>query len=286
VPINPSAQTGVWTDWTERAWNSGDAILYAIGIGAGSLQPYASELEFTTENSKDVMQRILPTFAVVLGPVGASLASAGPFNRAMLVDGSRRVELHREIPVEGRARSRGRLTGIYDKGSGAVVATESESIDAETGEPLFNLYAQFFIRGEGGFGGERGPSGPRNVPPDRVPDHEVTYQTRPDQALTYRLSGDRNPLHSDPEFAKSAGFERPILHGLCTYGFTGRALLHALCGSDPARFKSMDGRFSKVVYPGDQLTVSMWAGDGQAIFNTRNQDGEIVIDQGICTFSA
>ena len=98
-----------------------------------------------------------------------------------------------------------------------------------------------FIRGEGGCGGDRGPSGPQNVPPERAPDHSVTYQTRPDQALLYRLSGDRNPLHSDPKFAAMAGFDRPILHGLCTYGFTGRALLHTLCGSDPARFTA-DGR--------------------------------------------
>ena len=104
-----------------------------------------------------------------------------------------------------------------------------------------------FIRGEGGFGGERGPSGPRNEPPKRAADLEVRYETRPDQALIYRLSGDRNPLHSDPEFAKRAGFEKPILHGLCSYGFTGRALLHGLCGGDPARFRSMEARFSKPV---------------------------------------
>jgi acyl dehydratase len=286
VPINPNTPTGVWSHWTERAWTSADAILYAIGVGAGSLHPTDSELEFTTENSKDVPQRTLPTFPVVLGPVGASLTSVGPFSMAMLVDGGRKVVLHREVPVDGHIRSRGRLTGIYDKGSGAVVATESESVDAESGDPLFSLYAQFFIRGEGGFGGDRGPSGPRNAPPERAPDHEVTYQTRPDQALTYRLSGDRNPLHADPEFAKAAGFPRPILHGLCTYGFTGRALLHALCDSDPARFASMEGRFSSVVYPGDQLTVSIWGvADGEAIFTTTNQDGQLVIDQGMCTFT-
>lgn len=285
MPINPKVETGVWTNWTERSWSSTDSLLYAIGVGAGSLHSTKSELEFTTENSRDCPQRALPTLPVVLGPVGASLTSVGTIDMAMVVDGSRRVELHREVPVAGRIRSRGRLIGVYDKGSGAVVATESESVDADTDEPLFNLGAQFFVRGEGGFGGDRGPSGPRNVPPDRPPDKEVTYETRPDQALTYRLSGDRNPLHSDPQFAKAAGFDRPILHGLCTYGFTGRALLHNLCDSDPARFKSMDGRFSSVVYPGDRLTVSMWIGEGEAIFATRNQDGQVVIDQGLCTFT-
>jgi len=115
----------------------------------------------------------------------------------------------------------------------------------------------------------------------------VTYSTRTDQALLYRLSGDRNPLHSDPSFAKLAGFETPILHGLCTYGFTGRALLHTLCGSDPAKFKGMDARFSKPVYPGDALTVRMWNdGDGRAIFQTVQQDGVVVIDGGVFTYDA
>jgi acyl dehydratase len=286
VAINANVETGVWSDWSERSWSSTDSLLYAVGVGAGSLHATDLELEFTTENSKDVAQRALPTIPVVLGPAGSALESIGSFDRAMLVDGARRIELHREVPAAGDIRSRSRLNGVYDKGSGAVVATESESVDAKTGEALFNIYGQFFIRGEGGFGGDRGPSGPRNVPPDRAPDHEVTYATRLDQALTYRLSGDRNPLHADPQFAKAAGFDRPILHGLCTYGFTGRALLHSLCGSDPARFKSMDGRFSSVVYPGDRLTVSMWVGDGEAVFTTRNDQGQVVIDQGLCTFTA
>jgi acyl dehydratase len=124
------------------------------------------------------------------------------------------------------------------------------------------------------------------VPPEREPDEVVTYQTRPDQALTYRLSGDRNPLHSDPKFAAMGGFDRPILHGLCTYGFTGRALLHALCGSDPARFKSMEGRFSSPVMPGEALTVKMWKDGDSAVFQTSGDDGRVVIDAGLCTFSS
>jgi acyl dehydratase len=122
-------------------------------------------------------------------------------------------------------------------------------------------------------------------PPARKPDHEVTYATRIDQALLYRLSGDRNPLHSDPSFAKLGGFPRPILHGLCTYGFTGRALLHTLCGSDPSRFRSMEGRFSKPVMPGDELTISMWVDGKQCLFQTLNQDGEVVFDQGVLRFA-
>ena len=197
----------------------------------------------------------------------------------MLVHGEQAIELHRQIPVEGKVRTVGKVAGIYDKGSGAVVVTESKSVDKASGEPLFTTRASVFIRGEGGWGGDRGPSGPRNVPPEREPDHVVTYQTRADQALTYRLSGDRNPLHSDPEFAKMAGFPKPILHGLCTYGFTGRALLHSLCGSDPARFTSMEARFSKPVFPGDALTVKMWVDGNEAVFRTETQNGDVVIDQ-------
>jgi acyl dehydratase len=152
------------------------------------------------------------------------------------------------------------------------------------GEPLFTSRSGLFIRGEGGWGGDRGPSSTFAVP-DREPDHEVTYPTRVDQALTYRLSGDRNPLHSDPKFAAMAGFPRPILHGLCTYGFTGRALLHALCGGDPARFRSMSGRFSSPVFPGEALAVRVWrGGEGEALFQTVGPDGRVVLDAGSVAF--
>jgi acyl dehydratase len=165
-----------------------------------------------------------------------------------------------------------------------VLEFTSESKDASTGKPLLKTRMTLFCRGEGGWGGDRGPSVKVEYP-DRKPDHEVTYQTRTDQALLYRLSGDRNPLHSDPSFAKLGGFDRPILHGLCTYGFTGRALLHTLCGSDPKRFKSMNGRFSRPVVPGDALTISMWLDGNRCLFRTANSKGEVVLDQGTMTFA-
>src|SRR5207244_4072866 len=175
------------------------------------------------------------------------------------------------------------VTGIYDKGSGALVVTENAAVDAATGERLVTSRSSAFMRGEGGFGGERGSDQPWSRP-DREPDHRVVQPTRPEQALIYRLSGDRNPLHADPKFAARGGFSKPILHGLCTYGVTGRALLHALCGSDPARFGSMSGRFSRPVFPGETLTVSIWRdGDGSALFQTANQDGAVVIDRGRLT---
>jgi acyl dehydratase len=286
MPINPDAASVPPGPATERSWDSKDALLYAVGVGAGSIDPTGFELEFTTENSKDTPQRVLPTFAVIVGMGGSAMSSIGTFNMAMLVHGEQAIELHREVPVEGKVKTTGKIVAVYDKGSAAVIVNESTSVDAVTGEPMFTTRNSMFIRGEGGFGGDRGPSGPRNVAPERDSDASVTYQVRPDQALTYRLSGDRNPLHSDPEFAKMGGFDRPILHGLCTYGFTGRALLHTLCGSDPARFKSMEARFSKPVYPGDTLTVKMWIDGGEALFRTETQNGDTVIDQGRATFLA
>ncbi len=281
VPINPEA-VGAESDPIEVAWTSKDALLYAVGIGAG-----ADELAFTTENTKDVDQRVFPTFPVVIGwGRGSAMGKVGSFNPALLVHGQQGVTLHQPLPPEGSARVVSRISGIYDKGKAAVVATETDAVDAADGRPLYTLTSSAFIRGEGGWGGDRGPSGARNVPPERAPDDTVTYTTSPDQAFVYRLSGDRNPLHTDPAFAKLGGFDRPILHGLCTYGFTGRALLHTLCDSDPARFRSMEGRFSSPVYPGDSLTISVWrTGDGEAVFTTATGDGTTVIDQGLCRYA-
>jgi acyl dehydratase len=270
---------GVPGEPAERSWDSKDALLYAVGVGAGLGDPL-QELEFTTENSEGIEQKVLPTYAVLIAQ-GRTSGNLGDFDRAMLVHAEQAIELHRPLPVAGTVRTTSTVTGIYDKGSGALVVTENVAVDAATGEPLATTRSSAFIRGEGGFGGERGSDAAWERP-DREPDHQVTYQTRPEQALVYRLSGDRNPLHVDPKFAARGGFDRPILHGLCTYGVTGRALLHALCDSDPARFGSMSGRFSRPVWPGEALTVSVWRpdGDGTALFQTTKDDGTVVIDRG------
>jgi acyl dehydratase len=265
----------------DRSWTSKDALLYAVGVGAGVEDPLA-ELAFTTENSGGVPQQVLPTYAVLLAQVPGA-RRIGDFDPAMLVHAEQSFELHRPLPPEGTVRATSKVTGIYDKGSGALVVSESTAVDPATGEPVITSRGSAFIRGEGGFGGDRGPRDAWVVP-DRKPDHEVTYATRPEQALIYRLSGDRNPLHSDPAFAARAGFERPILHGLCTYGVTGRALLHAMAGSDPARFASMSGRFSSPVLPGESLTVAIWADGANALFRTTKEDGTVVIDRGRASF--
>jgi acyl dehydratase len=274
---------GVAGEPRERSWTSKDALLYAVGVGAGLGDPLR-DLQFTTENSEGIEQQVLPTYGVLLAQAGPG-RSLGDFDRAMLVHAEQYVELHRPLPVEGTVRTSASVTGIYDKGSGALVESESIAVDAITGEPVITSRTSTFIRGEGGFGGERGSSAPWQLP-DREPDHRVVEQTRPEQALIYRLSGDRNPLHADPKFAARGGFSRPILHGLCTYGFTGRVLLHELCDSDPARFRSMSGRFSAPVMPGDSLVISIWRdGNGSAAFQTAREDGTVVIDRGRATFA-
>lgn len=284
MPINPDA-VGSTSEPRRSAWESKDCLLYALGVGAGAIDPTGFELEFTTENSQDVTQRVLPTFPVVIPGGTGQWGKVGSFNPAMLVHGEQSVTLHAPLPVEGAVSAVTTITGIYDKGSGAVVATETTATDESTGKPLYTTTSSAFVRGEGGFGGDRGPSGSVQFP-DRKPDEQVTYQTRPDQALLYRLSGDRNPLHSDPKFAALGGFDKPILHGLCTFGFTGRALLHTLCGSDPDRFTSMAARFSRPVFPGQELTVSMWVEEpGRALFRTATTDG-VVIDAGRFSFQA
>jgi acyl dehydratase len=282
MPLNHEI-VGVDSEPAERTWTESDVLLYALGVGAGQEDPLA-ELEFTTENSIGVQTRVLPTFANLIAGGGGGRRSLGDFDPAALVHAEQAFTLHKPLPVSGTSRSVSRVTGIYDKGSGALVVTESAATDAATGEPLVTTRASVFIRGEGGFGGSRGPGQDWQMP-SGPPDEQVTYRTRADQALLYRLTGDRNPLHSDPKFAARGGFARPILHGMCTYGYTGRALLHAVCGSDPARFGSMEGRFTRPVLPGDELTISIWADGGTAYFRTTS-NGAPVIDRGRLTYTS
>jgi len=278
MPLNPEA-VGTVSEPAEVSWTSKDTLLYAVSLGAGT-----SELQYTTENTNGVVQQALPTYPVVIPGGTGALANIGTFNPAMLVHGSQSVTLHQTLPAAGTATVVGKVAAMYDKGKAAVVVLEANA-SAPDGSPLYTTTSSLFIRGEGGWGGDRGPSGAQNVPPEREPDNVTTYQTSPDQALLYRLNGDRNPLHSDPSFAAMGGFDQPILHGLCTYGFTGRALLHAVAGGESANFKHIEGRFASPVIPGEALTIRVWkTGAGEAVFNTSVGD-RIVIDQGLVRFA-
>jgi acyl dehydratase len=279
MPLNPAA-VGTTSEPAEFSWTSKNALLYAVSIGAGE-----HELAFSTENTAGVEQQVFPTFPVVMG-MGAGgrgvMADMGTFNPAMLVHGQQAVTLHRSIPPSGTASVTSKLADMFDKGKAAVVVITSD-VESD-GAPLYSTRSSMFIRGEGGWGGDRGPSGPQNEPPDRAPDHTVTYATSPDQAFVYRLNGDRNPLHTDPSFAAAGGFPKPILHGLCSYGFTGRGLLHLLCDSDPAKFHHIEARFASPVMPGEALTIKAWeTAPGEAVFTTSVGD-RVVIDQGLLKY--
>jgi acyl dehydratase len=284
MPLNPDA-VGAKGEPRRASWTSDDCLLYALGIGAGVEDPVGRELEFTTENTAGVDQKVFPSMVVLHGFTAtggrSAMSEAGSYDPRMMVHGEQGIKLLRPVPTEGEVETVDEITGIYDKGKGAVVASKTVGTLVADGEPLYETTSSIFIVGEGGFGGDRGPTDKANVAPDRDPDYEVSATTRPDQALLYRLCGDRNPLHSDKQFSDVGGFPKPILHGLCTYGFTARLLLHTLCDSDPERFSGMDGRFSSPVMPGEKLTVKVWdEGDGHAIFQTLGDDGRVVLDNG------
>lgn len=268
---------GLKGDSTEYSWNSKDAMLYALGVGA---RPY-EDLDFLFEGKGP---KVLPTFGVIGGMAGMGvMGQIEGINPVMILHGSESIELHRELPPDAKVTLQGELAEIWDKGSAAVIGVQTTATDDKG--PLFTAKASIFARGSGGFGGERGPSTKGvNAPPERAPDHVVSDETRLEQAAIYRLSGDRNPLHIDPEFGKAAGFETPILHGLCTYGFVGRAILNTLCGRDPARFTSFDARFTDVVYPGDTIITKLWVDGNEAIVQAETQKGNVVVSGAKATF--
>jgi acyl dehydratase len=270
------AAVGRRTEPHPVSWDSTRVILYALGVGAGTDETL-DELAFTTENSEGLAQQVLPTFPVIL-PFGAPRVPYGDVDPTQVVAAQQSVTLHRPFPLEGRGFLTFGIDGIYDKGSGALVLNSSVLTD-EAGEIIAELGAGGFVRGAGGFGGDRGPATTWSLP-QREPDVVVEQQIPPWQALLYRLSGDRNPLHSDPEFARRAGFARPILHGLCTYGFAGRAVLHAAAGSDPSRVHSLAARYSAPVMPGDVLRTQIWLHGDEVLFTTVNGDGATVLSHG------
>jgi acyl dehydratase len=271
---------GVETSPHVREWSESDAILYALSVGAG-LHEQMREGRFMAENSGDGPLQVLPTFGALLGGGAGRRRPIGKFDAASMVHAEQSFEQLAPLPVAGTAVSTSRVTDVFDKGTGALVVTETLTRDVATGGLLGRARSSSFIKGEGGFGGDRGPSS-RWVAPENPWDSEVVMDTLPNQA--FLLTGDRNPLHINPIVAARGGFRGPILHGMCTYGFAGRALLGCLCGSDPTRFKGMTGRFTSPIFPGQRLHIFIWNHVGEAKFRVETDDGTVVIDQGECWY--
>jgi acyl dehydratase len=268
------------SDIVEHSWTSDDTLLYALGVGAGQQDPL-EELAFTTENTAGVPQLVLPTFALILTQFrGGTDIPIGDYDPALLVHAEQALAMSRPLPPAGTIRVQSKVTGIWDKGSGALMVMETAGWlhDDPADAPSVTVRSSAFIKGSGGFG-VRQPADPWEEPAGK-PDVILTVGTRPDQALLYRLAGDRNPLHTDPAFAARGGFARPILHGLCTYGSVARVLLHALANGDPARFREMSGRFSKPVFPGESFSVEVWTEGPRASFRVLDSSDDVVLSRG------
>lgn len=273
---------------TRQIFTPRDTILYALGVGVGhDLSQNSDDLKFVYEKALEA----LPTMAVILAYPG--FWQREPEYRLTwqkIVHGEQSLTLHRPLPVAGTVRGEMTIDAIYDKGidKGALLCSRREIYDDTTGIHLATVRQSSFLRADGGFGGNGAKAPPPHTMPDSEADVSDLMATRPEQALIYRLSGDDNPLHADPDVAAAAGFERPILHGLCTYAIAGRVLLKKLCGNVPARLRRMDARFSSPVFPGETIRVDIWdLGDGKASFRaSAAARGRTVIDNGYAEYVA
>jgi acyl dehydratase len=272
MPIDPTKAIGATLSAGGTSWTPDDVILYHLGIGAGTGAGKVTdrrELEYTYER----YLKVLPSFGVLhagSGPGGLNSVPGVSINFALVLHGEQKIEIHRAIPTAAQTETRARIKGIYDKGKAALIVIETETRE-KGGAPLFTNTTSIFARGEGGFGGESGPR-PGNDAPERAPDLVVESPTAPHQALLYRLNGDKNPLHVDPEFAKMGGFDVPILHGLCSYGVVCKAVVdHALDGAVD-RVAGYEARFTGVVYPGETIVTSMWREDGKILLAAKTAE--------------
>lgn len=260
------------------SWTRKDVMLYALGVGS---KP-GSELDFLYERRGP---KVLPTYAVIPGMQALSnIGKAVELDVARLLHGEQGIEIHRPLPPEAELVMTSRISEVWDKGKAAVIGIEADFSDDEG--LVFSTRSTLFYLGAGGFGGESGPSTRTlNLPPEREPDLTVSFITQEEQGALYRLSGDRVALHIDPAFARKAGYEKPFMHGLCTFGFVGRAALQGLCDGDPERFLSISGRFSERVEFGDEIQTRIWhTAPGEAVLQAVTQDGKVVLSQAKTTF--
>ena len=257
MPIDLNTALGAELPSQEFSWTASDVALYALGVGAAGDPMDTTGLEYI----HDTAPKVLPSFATVAATMNVTEAPRVSFpgveiDLAKVVHGSQSVRLHRAIPADGTATTTTKIAEIQDKGSAAVIIQESETVSAD-GEKLWTSRSGIFARGEGGFGGERGTSEKVEYP-EREADHTIEVATLPQQALIYRLCGDRNPLHSDPAFAEAAGFPRPILHGLCSYGLVLRAVVDEVLGGDVEKVRGYGVTFGGIFFPGETMRIRVW----------------------------
>jgi acyl dehydratase len=294
MPIDPDKAVGAELPERRFAWTESDVLLYHLGVGAGSRpgdQTDPAALRYTLD---DEHLQVLPSFGVVAPNVheteAPSLDLPGcDIDLAQVLHGSQEVVVHRPLPTAATAMLRTRISDVWDKGKAAVIVQEGRAVD-ERGEALFTTRSSIFVRGEGGWGGDRGPS-TRVELPERTPDAETTFETTPQQALLYRLCGDRNPLHADPAFAAAAGFPAPILHGLCSYGIVLREVTDALLAGEAASVRGFSARFAGVVFPGETIRVRAWDERDQVLVSATvasshaERDGAPVLADAVLTRS-
>jgi acyl dehydratase len=270
----------------EHAYTEKDTILYALGLGCCSDGPHSDDLEFVYEKGLVA----LPMMAVVLASPGNWLGSKeSGVDYSKVLHGEQYLTLHRPIPPAGTVVGTGRIVDLLDKGKekGAVLYAERTIVDKKSGAPIATMTSAAMLRGDGGFGGKPGPQPAPHKLPETAPALTVDLKTHPNSALIYRLSGDRNPLHADPAAAAKGGFKTPILHGLCTYGVAGRAVVKACCGGDPAKLKSIQVRFSSPVFPGETIRTEMWREGERVSFRARVMERDVVVlTTGLATVSA
>ena len=274
MPIDPSKALGAELGEGTYTYTKDDVILYHLGLGAGVPATDPKELEYTYEKNL----KVLPSFGVIptFGAMGGMGNVEGlSFNFAMLLHGEQDLEVHQPIPPEATITNRGKVAEIWDKGKAALVVLQVDSSD-ESGQPLFTNRFSLFLRGEGGFGGEPGPKA-GNKKPDRDPDGVVEKTLMPQQALIYRLSGDKNPLHADPEFAKMAGFEPPIIHGLCSYGVVCKAIVDNVLDGDTTKVAGWKARFAGVGYPGETYVISYWKEGDKILVEAKSKERDAII---------
>ncbi|HWD04941.1 MAG TPA: MaoC/PaaZ C-terminal domain-containing protein [Amycolatopsis sp.] len=271
MPIDPALAIGADLGELRFAWTPSDVLQYHLALGAGADPLDERELRYAYEQDL----RVIPTFATVAANLRTFTPPALKFpgvdiDLAKVLHGTQEIEVHQPIPASGEAVAHTRIADVFDKGKAAVLVQETTVTQAD-GTPLWTARSSIFARDEGGFGGERGPSQKLEFP-DREPDEVLDTPTLPQQALLYRLCGDLNPLHADPAFARGAGFDRPILHGLCTYGVVAKALIDAALDGDPGRVRSFGTKFAGVVFPGERLRTSVWREDGRLLATTTAPD--------------